>query len=219
MRLLLLLLVTASVYAQIPTAADLYAAVSASYKKSMPASFTADIAGDIIDKQVGTIPKSQTTGKGKAKLTLYVKQGFKPKLVLTGVSSFYETMFSRFVPHLMFLGPFAIVEQRDYKGFLARFAIASVDAAADMWRVKVRDLKEDAGFAYLFIDKTNSLIMRGEYWFEKKLIMRSALTYTNNGQWNIIDSIDFSGEGEKPYSSSVHMSRHTAAVIKDDFFK
>lgn len=218
MKAVLLIIAASFCLGQIPGASELFIAVSASYKKQTPLTYTATITGDIIDKQIGTIPKSQLSGTGRPKLTLYAKQGFRPKLVLTGVSAFYETMFSRFVPHLMFLGPFAILEQRDQKSFLSRYAVMSVDDAADAWRVKVRDNKED-GFAYLFIDKTNSSVIRGEYWADKRLIMRASLTYTNDGQWTYFDGIDFSGEGEKPYASSVRFSGHATTPIKDDFFK
>ncbi|MBI4979910.1 MAG: hypothetical protein HZC28_20690 [Spirochaetes bacterium] len=219
----LYLLLSGAAFTAPPDAAELYRAVQYAYASTTPASYTADVSGDIIDKQIGTIPQNQlTVSRDRVKLTFYFKQGFAPKMILNNVTPFYEGMFSIFLPHLKFLGCFSLAgEYNSYAKFSTRYSIVDIREKGGMYSVKVRDLKEDASaYGVLAIDKTNYLVTGGEFFYDGKLLKRAAITYSNDSRYAFVSRIDFSdNDAKRPVASFIAFSGQVITKLSDEVFK
>lgn len=165
-----------------------------------PNRFEADIKGELVSRQIGTIPKSgYTKTQNDVTLVFSFKQGTRATLTLYNVASFYRGMFSSFEEIFEVTGFYSVVgSTKNYKAFVKRFKIDSIEEKSEYYNATISVV--DAGDKYSVvykIAKDTYLIEEGEYYRNNKKIYSVYITYNQVKGFVVPDTIKYiSTDGE-----------------------
>ncbi len=174
---------------------DFYNKMKESQSTLYPKKFEADIKGEIVSKQIGTIAKGGYT-KTKEDITLVFsfKQGNRATLTLYNVTSFYAGMFRVFEPILEATGFYASVgSSKNYSAFIKRFNVVSIEEKGNYYNAEI--VKTDEGRTYTVyfkINKDTYLIEEAQYYRGKKQIYHVYIEYTEVNGFTVPSLLKYS---------------------------
>lgn len=176
------------------TLETLYSKMKEAHLKVYPKRFEAEIKGDIVDKQISTVPaRNYTSDREKIALKFYFTQGVKPSFVLENVDSFYRSMFDIFEGPLETTGFYAVVGvAKNFSEFSKRFSIESMKENTDSYEVIARAKGEDKDYSVRYtINKGTLLIVKAEYYYNNSKRYDVNITYQTLGEYTIPDTITY----------------------------
>lgn len=176
------------------TIESLYIKMRDTYSRVYPKRFEAEIRGDIVDKQIGTVPiRNYTSTRDKIVLRFYFTQGAKPSFVLENVDSFYRNMFAIFEGPLETTGLYAVVGvAKNFSEFSKRFSIESMKESGDFYEVMARAKGEDRDYSVRYvIDKDSFLVRKAEYYYKNSKKYDIDITYQNIEEYTLPDIITY----------------------------
>ncbi len=176
---------------------SLYNEMRLSHQKLYPKSFEAELKGEIVDKQISTIPKNKyTQGLNKVELLFKFTQNNKPEFVLNNVDPFYRNMFSIFEGVLETTGFYAVVGYRkSYSEFSKEFNIKEALYKNDYIEAEVYGRGKNKDYKTIYkINKDNFLIESATYYNKNKKIYEVNIKYAENGQYLIPKSIVYKSD-------------------------
>lgn len=207
------------------SADDLYKKVYEYYDLVTPQSYEAELEGELITKQIKTIPADQIRGSLEdVTVVFYFKKGFGPKIYTKNIADFYKSMFSIFIPHLKLSGFYILLaEDEGLSGFKDSFIFTLLEEKEEEYivlKVKEKDGDENE-YAKFFLNKEKYFIEKAKYYKKDKLRFTSVLTYVEKGEYTYIEKIEYYNEktSDARVSSSITFKNHKAIKIEDDFFK
>lgn len=176
------------------TVQTIYEQMKAEQSKLFPVRFQAEIHGDIVDKQISTVPASRfTDGRENVVLMFYFKQKENPSLVLENVDSFYRNMFSIFVPPLETTGFYATVGvAKNYSEFSKRFLIKSVEDKGSYYEALAQGKGDDTNYTVRYnINKENMLVKSATYFVKGTRRYDVVITYQDIENYKVPDTIKY----------------------------
>lgn len=182
------------------TTEDIYKNMKDSLSKLYPKEYRAEIIGDIVSKQIATIPQTKITKtKDDVKLIFHLKHGEKPALTLENVDSFYRNMFGIFEPALETTGFYAVLGGRKtYDAFSKAYKIISVSNNGAKIEAVAEAKGEDKDYTVRYtINSETYVVEKAVYYFKKTVRYNIDITYRNEGKYTVVDTIRFVGDGGK----------------------
>lgn len=188
------------------TVQSLYEEIKTQQSKIFPVRFQAEIKGDIVDKQISTVPSSRfSNGREKVQLMFYFKQKENPTLVLENVDSFYRNMFAIFEPVLETTGFYAAVGiAKNYSEFSKRFLIKGIEDKENCYEALAQGKGDDATYTVRYkINKENMLVESAVYFVQGIRRYDIAITYQNVDNYKVPDTIKYTS-ADGTVNSSIH---------------
>ena len=172
----------------------LYERVKERYSSIYPKRFESYIEGDIVSKQISTIPeRNLLSSKDKVRLKFSFAKGSKPTIVLENVDNFYRGMFGVFEVPLETMGFYTLVSvYNSYDSLSKKFTFEDFEEKSNMYNIILRALGDDKDYSIKYtVDKESLLIERAEYYNKKRKVYDVVITYTNIDEYTLPESISF----------------------------
>lgn len=202
---------------------EAYEAVFNAQEKNTPESYEVIITGELIAKQLDTIPDDKfVNGKERALVILAFKKGYKPNVYIEGVESFYSTMFSVFVPYLDFTGYYLLVGQRrGKKAFAKRYKITKAQKEEKFITLHVKDGQSGKGeYAVFTLDNEELLIRSAKYYKGDVMWFSVKIDYlTVKGGYRLPQKIEFQNATESAKGSTIYFQNYELTQLSEGDFK
>ncbi len=172
----------------------LYERMKEKYSSIYPTRFESYIEGEIVSKQIATIPaRSILSSKDNVKLKFSFSKGAKPVIILENVDSFYRGMFGVFEVPLETMGFYTLVSvYSSYASLSKKFSFESFEEKSNNYNVVLRAFGDDKDYSIKYIvNKDSLLIERAEYYNKKRKVYDVFITYTDIEEYTLPDSISF----------------------------
>lgn len=179
---------------------SLYSKMKESQSRLYPKGFEAELEGEIVNKQISTIPSNKyANGLSGVKLIFKFTQNQKPLFILQNVDSFYRNMFSIFEGVLETTGFYAVVGvNKTYKDFMKIFDIKQAMYKADYVEAVAFGRGDDGNYSVVYkISKETFFVEEASYFLKSKKIYQVNIEYTQVGGYIVPKSIFYkSMDGE-----------------------
>ncbi len=191
------------------TAQSLYENIKNVQSKYYPSTLSVELRGDIVNKQVATIPAQYKT-KTPPKLIFHLnKKNAAASLVLENVSTFYRNMFNIFEPVIETTGIyFTITKYKDYSTFSKYYTLSNIAESGNKITATVtpkESNKKDYSIEYT-LDKDTFLIEKCVYYFKKNVRYNLSITYQNIDDYVLPKSIVYSST-DKAINSKIEFDK------------
>lgn len=191
-KIILIMCTLVSILNAAITKEELYKKMKDSQSKLYPVRFEAEIKGEIVDKQIATVPASKISGgREVVHLKFYFKQNENPSLILENVDSFYRTMFSVFDGVLATTGFYVVVgANKDFTSFSKAFLIESVSETDSYYKAVGRGKGNDNDYTVEYtINKNNMLVESATYYFKNIKKYNVSISYQELENYTLPKSI------------------------------